>query len=235
MNVGEGKIGIQGPDSLPDFIQKTLRASARATKDVGDVAHGHGIIALKVIHQEGPIDGSGGRFADAFIINIADDADDFPPVVLGADTDALAERCRGVVPILASQIFRDHDDGDFLVGVVPGDFTAGYERRADSVQVFGRNESEGAERRKFTLGIGVVLNEDGIVPASVGHGKHGDDSEGPDARNRCEPAQDLLLRSDDLLILFHHSARNRDAEGLQSGRPDESWIDVGEGPESPNH
>ena len=134
-----------------------------------------------MIHQEGPIHESRGRFADALIVNVADDTDDFPPVVLGTDADALAERGRGVVPILASEIFRDHGDGNFLIGVIPGDLTAGHQRRAESAQVFGRNESEGAERRKFALGIGVVLNEDGIVPAPVGHGEVGDDSDGSDA------------------------------------------------------
>src|SRR5258708_6382562 len=223
VNVGKRKIGVQGPHGLADFIQETLRARTRAANDECDFAHGHGVIALKMIHQEGPINGSRGRFADAFIVNVAD------------DTDALAERGRGVVPILASQIFRNHGDGNFLVGIVPGDFTAGYQRRAGSVQVFGRNKSEGAERREFAPGVGVVLNEDGIMPASVGHGEHGDDSGGPDAWNRCEPAQDLFLRSDDLLILFHHGAGNGDAECLQCRGPSESGIDVGESAESANH
>src|SRR5437773_1841002 len=235
VNVSQGKIRVQGPDGLPDFVQETLRAGARAANDEGDFAHGHGIVALKVIHQEGPINDSGGRFADAFIVNVADDTDDFPPVVLRSDADTFAERRGGIMPKFASNVFRDHGDGNFLVGVVPGDFSAGHQRRADCVQVFGRNESKGAERRKFALGISAVFNEDGIVPASEGHGEHRDDSRGSDARNRREPVQDFFFGSDDLLILLHHGAGNRDAEGLQRSWSEESRIDVSEGPESADH
>src|SRR2546430_10364631 len=140
VNVGERKIRIQGPDPLANFVQETLRAGARAAKYEGHFAHGHGVIAFKVIHQERPIDNSGGWFADAFIVNIADDADDFPPVVLGANADALAERGGGIIPKFASYVFRNHSDRQFLVGIVPGDFSAGHQRRADSIQVFLRNE-----------------------------------------------------------------------------------------------
>ena len=47
--------------------------------------------------------------------------------------------------------------------------------------------------------------------------------------------QDFLFRADDLLILFHHGAGNRDAESLQRIRRGKSGIDVGEGAESANH
>ena len=115
---------------MPDLVQETLRAGARAAKDERYVAHGHGLIALEVIHHEGPIDRRSGWFADPFIVNVTNHTDDFPPVVLRADTDAFAERAGGIGPILTSQTFRHHGDRDFPVGVVPGDSTAGHQRCA---------------------------------------------------------------------------------------------------------
>ena len=103
-----------------------MRAGTRTAHGERDFAHGHGVIAFKVIHQEGPINDGGGRFADALIVNVADDADNFPPVVFGADADALAERGGGIMPKFASYIFRDHGDGDFLVSIVPRDFAASH-------------------------------------------------------------------------------------------------------------
>src|SRR6266446_2663259 len=170
MNFGKGKTGVHGPDGLADFVQETLRAGAGGAKDVGDVAHGHGVIALEVIHHEWPIDGGGGGFAYAVVVNVADDADDFSPVVFGADANALAESRRGIGPILASYVFRNHSDRDFLVGVVPGDLAAGNQWRAESAKISGRDELKAAERRKLAFGVGAVLKEDRIGPALAGHG-----------------------------------------------------------------
>src|SRR5258708_14186477 len=101
VTVGKRKIGVQGPHGLADFIQKTLRARTRAANDECDSARGHGIIALKMIHQERPIQGSRGRFADSMILSVAAGTDNFPPIILGADSDALSERGLVVLQILA--------------------------------------------------------------------------------------------------------------------------------------
>src|SRR5207245_6744227 len=130
-------------DGLADFVQETLRAGAGTAKDVGDVTHGHGVaVALETIHHERPIDGSRGGFAYAVVVNVADDADDFAPVVFGADANALAESRRGIGPVFASHVFRDHSDGNFLVGVVPGDLAAGDQWHSDGTKISRRRSEE---------------------------------------------------------------------------------------------
>ena len=67
------------------------------------------------------------------------------------------------------------------------------------------------------------------------HRELGADSDGSDSGNRGEPVRDLLFHPDDLFVFFRLRTDNRDAEGLQRGGPDESGVDVGEGPEGANH
>src|SRR5207245_5240456 len=143
-------------------------------------------LALKVIHDERPIDGSRGGFAYAVVVNVADEADDFAPVVFGADANALAECRRGIGPVFASHVFRDHSDGNFLEGVVPGDLAAGDQWHSDSAKISRRDELEAAERRKLAFGITAALNEKHIGPALSGHGDFGVDSNRGDSRNPSE-------------------------------------------------
>src|SRR6266568_3188018 len=235
VDVGEGKIWIHGPYRLADIVQKAFRTSAGSADGKNHIAENKRVLAFETIHHKRPINGRCGRLADTIIINIADDADDFPPIVFGADADAFADRGRRVMPILASHVFRDHGDGNFLVRVVPGDLTACHQRCAQSPEISGRDKLEAAERRKLAFGISAALNEKHIGPALAGHGDLGADSDGSYTGNRGDLVQDLLIDADRFLLLFHLRTGNRNAEGLQRGRADESGIDIGEGAEGPNH
>jgi hypothetical protein len=101
-----------------------LRADAGAAQGERHITHYKGVLAFEVIHHEGPINGGVGGLTDAVFVDIADDTDNFAPVVFGADANAFAERGGGVMPMFAGDVFRDDGDGEFLVGVIPGEVAA---------------------------------------------------------------------------------------------------------------
>jgi hypothetical protein len=63
-------------------------------------------------------------------VNIGDDADNFAPLVIDADTDSLAERGGGVRPINTREIFGNERNGNLVVEIAPRKVTACDKRRA---------------------------------------------------------------------------------------------------------
>ncbi len=63
--------------------------------------------------------------ADAVVVNVGGDADDFAPVVGGGDANAFADGVGGRIPIFASEIFRNDGDGKRFVDVRPREIAPG--------------------------------------------------------------------------------------------------------------
>src|SRR6266403_59851 len=235
VDIGEGKIRIHRPHRLAGFGHKAFRAGARSAEYDGDIAAGTSGIAFKIIQQKGPVSRAGGRFADAIIVDVADDTDDFTPVILGADPDALPEGGGGIVPIFAGDVFGNHGDGKFLVGIRPGEVAAGHERSAHGGQETGRDELEGAKRRKFAFGVGAAFHKDGVMPATVVHRDGRGEGHGRDAGNRFHFVQDFFFHAGNRLSVFDLGFWNGDAEGLQFGGARKARVHFGHGAEGANH
>src|SRR5947199_9113752 len=91
-------------------------------------------------------------------MSVPHNANDLAPVVLRAYSDLLAERARGIVPVLAREFFGDHSHRNLIVDVAPGEITARDERRAKSFEKARRDELKPA-KRKVTWRVGAVLCE----------------------------------------------------------------------------
>src|SRR6202040_1517643 len=114
----------------------------RTANSKTDAAAQRFLLPLKTIHDHGPINGGGRIFVNAHVVRVADDADDFPPVVIVADANSLAQRVAGIMPVLTRKIFGDDRNGNSLVDVVPGEIAAGDERSAQRREEARRDELE---------------------------------------------------------------------------------------------
>jgi hypothetical protein len=62
------------------------------------------------------------------VVNIPHDAYNFRPTVRGSDSNALAQRVSGRVPIFVGKIFRDQRNWHFVVDVRPSQIAASDKR-----------------------------------------------------------------------------------------------------------
>src|SRR5207237_2349569 len=56
------------------------------------------LVGFETVHDERPIRTRGSLLIHAVVMDVADDADDFAPIIFCADANALAERLRGIAP-----------------------------------------------------------------------------------------------------------------------------------------
>src|SRR5579862_2244517 len=101
MHFRERNIGIDRPDRLPDFFQERFGTGARTANGKSKAAMQRFFLSFETIHDDGPINGGGWIFINALVVRVADDADDFAPVVIVAHANSLAQRVARVMPVLA--------------------------------------------------------------------------------------------------------------------------------------
>src|ERR1017187_7336608 len=102
-------------------------------------------------------------------MDIRDNANDLTPVVGGANTDALAQRGGGVVPIFPCRLLGENCHRPLSVDVIPGQITSGNERCSQRCKESRRNEFESADRREFAFLVSVVLGKHRIEGAISVH------------------------------------------------------------------
>ena len=168
-------------------------------------------------------------------MDVADDADDFAPIIFCADANALAERLRRIAPIFPREIFRNQSHGNPLVSISPSQVASRNQRSAHRRRKAGGDELKPAQRRKLALGVGAAFNKNGIVPSASAHGDYRADARRRDARNRLEPVQDVLFHAHDAFRFFDLRVRDGDAESLQSVRLREAGIHFSQGSKRSNH
>ena len=159
-DAGERKIRVDGPYSLPDFLDQAF-GTRPGTTDCKNRASLHdGRLVINVLQHYGPIDTGRGLLVGPIIVDILYHADDLSPVVLHAFTDSFAERRRGVAPKLTRQVLRDQDHISFIVDVRPGVIASGDQTRSDGLEKARSDEMEAPDRREFRPPIRPVFSEE---------------------------------------------------------------------------
>ena len=120
-------------------------------------------LAFKAVQHQRPVDRSGCRLAHAVVVHVAGHADDLAPVIGVGDADALAQCILRTVPIFLRKILRDDGDGEFLVGVCPGQIAPGDQRSAERGEASWCNALEAADRRQFALAVDMILCKQHVV------------------------------------------------------------------------
>ncbi len=108
--LSDGDIGVDGPDGLANIFHEAFRACARRAESVDNEALEVNLAGFEMFRADGPPDDGGRILAGSVIVDIADDADDFAPVVFGADADVFAESGGGAAPEFAGGFGGDDAD-----------------------------------------------------------------------------------------------------------------------------
>ena len=130
VDVGQWKIRIHRPHSLPDLFHKALRAGAGATDDESQAAVHPGLLIEKMPHQDWPSHRTRRFNVHTIVVRVRQDTDNLRPVVLGTRADPLAEGTGRRAPVFARHILSDEGNRPLVVDVRPGEIAAGNKRSA---------------------------------------------------------------------------------------------------------
>src|SRR6516162_9395605 len=158
-------------------------------------------------------------------MQIANNTDNFAPIVTARDSYATSERLLGCAPIFAREILRDEGDRNHVVRIVPIEIAASDKWTTQSAQISRGDKQKMAKRRQGSLGVDVICYEDVVEPVVSVHGHSTCKAYRGDPRNSRELVLNLLLNTRDADIIRHMGARNCDAKRLQLNSINEPWVD----------
>jgi hypothetical protein len=234
--VHEWQVRVDSPYCLPDFVKKR-RGSRSWTAD--GIGHGPpdvcGVV-VDALPQNGVVDDRRHRLTQATIVDVANHADDFPPLIRRRRaTQALAQGLFRSSPFQARQVLRDQRDRPPLVDLGPGEIPSRHQRNMQGSEHTGRDKPALRAPRRFPLAENPALRHQQIRCDSSSHGKVTDICCGGYARQRREPIQDFLLSTRGAFRLPHGRFRDPDLERLYFAGAGESRVHVVQFLEGTNH
>src|SRR5215469_14857211 len=230
----DGSIGVDRPYGLADFAEKCLRASARAANRKSwaalDVEH----VAFEFRRHDGEINGGGSRIAHSVVVDIADNADNFAPIVDSRDTDALADGVGGRTPVFASEALTHDRHRNLAVDLAPGEGAPSNHRDAQRLEILRTNEVELAKLRSLALASHATLRNDGVLPQVSVHRYGARESDRRDSRKSGKLVANLLFDARNAFIAGDFRTRKFNAKCL-CVRLNKARIDVRQGAEGADH
>jgi hypothetical protein len=143
---------------------------ARAVRTTNrDIAADRDLVTLETLRKKGPVHRRRGFLIYTIIVDATDNADNLAPIIFCADANALAQGVARIPKHFARHIFGDCAHRKLFVGVLPGEISARDKGNAQNFKKAGGDKPESSQRWTLAFGIGLALDQDGVLPALTGH------------------------------------------------------------------
>src|SRR5579884_2397205 len=170
VHLEDRKVGRDGSHGGAYFLLETLRARAlRADSESDATPYSFSWIPVDLKRQDRPIHRNRCFLIDTVQVNVSHHADNLSPVFHPANL--LAQRIRGIGPILAREVLGYHDYWRLIVDVIPGILATCDERCSLGFEKTRCQEPKPGARGNFAGTIDTALERDRLPPKTTVHGK----------------------------------------------------------------